>query len=50
MHNKLYFPPRADRANCLSSDMEWVGLSGKCKLVTYTTAYFAPVGFEKVAP
>lgn len=48
--DKLYFPPRADCANCLSSDMEWVELSGKCKLITYTIAYFAPVGFEKEAP
>lgn len=47
---KLYFPPRADCANCLSSEMEWTQLSGKGKLITYTTASFAPVGFEDEAP
>jgi hypothetical protein len=46
----LNFPPRADCANCLSSDVEWVELSGKGKLITYTTAHFAPVGFEDDAP
>ncbi len=46
----LNFPPRADCASCLSSDVEWVELSGKGKLVTYTTAHFAPVGFEDDAP
>ena len=43
---KLHFPPRADCADCLSSDIEWVPLSGKAKLITYITAYFAPAGFE----
>jgi len=47
---ELYFPPRADCANCLSSEMEWTELSGKGKLITYTTAFFAPVGFEDEAP
>jgi len=43
---KLYFPPRADCIDCLSDDMEWIPLSGRGKLITYTTAYFAPAGFE----
>jgi len=47
---EVNFPPRADCANCLSSDVEWVQLSGKGKLITYTTAHFAPVGFEDDAP
>ena len=47
---KLYFPPRADCADCLSSDVEWVELTGRGKLITYTTAHFAPVGFEEEAP
>lgn len=47
---KLHFPPRADCADCLSSDVEWVELSGRGKLITYTTANFAPVGFEDEAP
>jgi len=47
---KLYFPPRADCPHDLSSDMVWEELSGKCKLITYTTLYFAPLGFEDDIP
>jgi len=47
---KLYFPPRADCPDDLSTDMTWKQLSGRCKLVTYTTAYFAPTGFENDLP
>ncbi|NIP67540.1 DNA-binding protein [Candidatus Bathyarchaeota archaeon] len=42
----LYFPPRADCTDCLSSDVEYIPLSGKGKVITFTTAHFAPVGFE----
>jgi hypothetical protein len=47
---QLYFPPRADCPNDLSSDMKWEELSGRCKLLTYTTAYFAPTGFQEDVP
>jgi hypothetical protein len=47
---QLYFPPRADCLNDLSADMKWEELSGKCKLLTYTTAYFAPTGFQEDVP
>jgi len=47
---KVHFPPRADCDSCLSSEMEWVELSGKCKLVTYTTVHFAPVSFRYDVP
>jgi len=47
---KLYFPPRADCPEDLSIDMTWEKLSGRCKLLTYTTAYFAPTGFEDDVP
>lgn len=47
---KLYFPPRGDCPEDLSADMTWEELSGKCKLLTYTTAYFAPSGFEDYVP
>ena len=43
---KLYFPPRVNCIDCLSNDVEWIPLSGRGKLITYTTAYFAPAGFE----
>lgn len=47
---KLYFPPRADCPNDFSTELKWEELSGKCKLVTYTTVHFAPTGFEKEVP
>jgi uncharacterized OB-fold protein len=47
---KLYFPPRADCPDDLSTDMKWEQLSGKCKLLTYTTAHFAPTGFQDDLP
>jgi len=47
---KLYFPPRADCPDDLSMDMTWQKLSGKCKLLTYTTAHFAPSGFQNDLP
>jgi len=47
---QLYFPPRADCPNDLSTDMTWEELSGRCRLLTYTTAHFAPTGFQKDLP
>jgi uncharacterized OB-fold protein len=47
---KLYFPPRADCPEDLSTDMTWEQLSGRCKLLTYTTAHFAPTGFQDDLP
>ena len=47
---KLYFPPRADCPDDLSTDMKWQQLSGRCKLLTYTTAHFAPSGFQDALP
>jgi uncharacterized OB-fold protein len=47
---KLYFPPRADCPDDFSTDMKWEQLSGKCELLTYTTAHFAPTGFQDDLP
>ena len=47
---KLYFPPRADCPDDLSSDVTWEELSGKCRLLTFTTVHFAPTGFEDDLP
>ena len=47
---QLYFPPRADCPKDLSTDMAWEELSGRCKLLTYTTAHFAPTGFQDDLP
>lgn len=45
-----YFPPRADCVACLSNDMEWVKIEGNGKLISYTTANYAPTGFEADVP
>lgn len=46
----LSFPPRADCQSCFSEEFEWVPLSGRCRLITYTVAHFAPTGFEADVP
>lgn len=45
-----YFPPRADCANCLSSEYDWFELPKEGTLETYTIAYYAPYGFEMDCP
>lgn len=43
----INFPPAGDCANCLSSDMEWIKLSGKARLETYTEIVIPPASFAK---
>ena len=45
-----YFPPRADCAACLSGEMEWFEMPSRGTLETFTTAYYAPFGFEADPP
>jgi len=45
-----FFPPRADCAGCLSSDMQWREVTGTGKLVSYSQLEFAPVGFDADLP
>ena len=45
-----FFPPRADCATCLSKEMDWFDMPKTGKLETFTTAYYAPFGFEKDCP
>jgi uncharacterized OB-fold protein len=45
-----YFPPRADCAKCLSKNMDWFEMPSKGKLETFTTAHYAPFGFETDPP
>jgi uncharacterized protein len=45
-----FFPPRADCAGCLSSDMAWRQVSGTGKLVSYSLLKYAPVGFDADLP
>jgi uncharacterized OB-fold protein len=46
----VFFPPRADCYKCLASNIEWIEVSGKGKLVTYSKLKYAPVGFEGDLP
>jgi uncharacterized protein len=47
---KLYFPPRADCLDCRKSEVEWVPIEGKARLVTFTEVFFGPPAFEQSAP
>jgi uncharacterized OB-fold protein len=44
------FPPRSDCASCMSGEFEFVEISGKGKLHTYTKIVAPPTGFEELAP
>jgi uncharacterized OB-fold protein len=46
----LFFPPRADCYQCLTSDMEWFEIAGTGKLLTYSKLQYGPVGFEGDLP
>jgi len=46
----IFFPPRADCYQCLSGNMEWLEVSGKGRLVTFSKLEYAPVGFEEDVP
>ncbi len=48
--SSVYFPPKADCFKCMGSEMDWVELSGRCTLVSYTTIHVPPTGFENFAP
>ena len=45
-----FFPPRADCAACFSKEMDWYDMPKKGKLETFTTAMYAPFGFEADPP
>jgi uncharacterized OB-fold protein len=45
-----FFPPRADCSVCFSKDMDWFVMPQKGKLETFTTATYAPSGFEGDPP
>jgi uncharacterized OB-fold protein len=46
----LYFPPRADCPKCRHSEIAWVPIDGKGRLVTFTEVYFAPPAFQDSTP
>lgn len=46
----LHLPPKPICTNCYSTDLEWVAMSGKGQLLTYTVIHVAPKQFEKLTP
>lgn len=53
--NTLFAPPRGICTKCYSSDMEWVEMKGKGKLLAYTVIYVgAPImiqrGYDRKKP
>ena len=46
----VFFPPRADCYQCLSSDMQWFEVAGEGTLLTFSKLQFAPVGFDQDVP
>jgi uncharacterized OB-fold protein len=46
----LLLPPKPMCTKCFSSNLEWVELEKKGKLITYTVIHIAPKQFEEKAP
>jgi uncharacterized OB-fold protein len=47
---KIHLPPRPLCDNCFSQEFEWVEVSGKGHLLTYTIIHVAPPQFQAMAP
>jgi uncharacterized OB-fold protein len=47
---KIHLPPRPLCDQCFSQEFEWVEVSGKGKLLTYTIIHIAPPQFQTMAP
>lgn len=45
-----FFPPRAHCCQCLSGSLEWFEVTGRGRLVTYSTLHYAPAGFQADLP
>ena len=46
----VFFPPRNDCYQCLSSNIEWFEIEGSGELLTYSRLQYAPIGFEEDLP
>lgn len=46
----MLLPPRPMCTKCFSSDLEWVELRNKGKLLTYTVIHVSPKQFESLIP
>jgi hypothetical protein len=47
---KIHLPPRPLCDNCFSQDFEWVSVSGKGKLLTFSVISVAPQQFQALTP
>jgi len=47
---KIHLPPRPLCDNCYSKEFEWVTVSGKGTLITYTVINIAPQQFQELTP
>jgi uncharacterized protein len=47
---RLFFPPAADCPECLSSNMEWIELSGVAEIETFTHVVVRPLSFQHCKP
>jgi len=47
---KIHLPPRPLCDNCFSQEFEWITISGKGKLLTYTIIHVAPHQFQALTP
>ena len=46
----MLLPPRPLCTKCFSTDFEWVKLSGRGELLSYTVIHISPPQFESMAP
>ena len=46
----IYCPPRADCPKCMASEVDWLELSGRGKLVAFTVIHVGPASYEKYVP
>ena len=46
----MLLPPRPLCTKCFSTDFEWVELSGRGELLSYTVIHVSPPQFESMAP
>ena len=47
---KIHLPPRILCDNCYGQQFEWMQISGKGRLVTYTVIHVAPQQFQALTP
>ena len=48
--NSVHFPPKMDCPSCRSSSAEWIEVPVDGTLLTFSTVYYGPSGFEDKAP